>query len=65
MLADGKHTTIVHAAREELNFALYGLRPPAGQPVRHAARGRLLQHGVSIVLRLGRDEVSQRTAGQG
>ena len=31
MLADGKHTTIVHAAREEVNFALYACdRPPAG-----------------------------------
>ncbi|MEX2092999.1 MAG: HRDC domain-containing protein [Pirellulales bacterium] len=29
-LADGRHTTIVHAAREEVNFALYdGDRPPA------------------------------------
>ena len=30
------------------------LRPAAGQPVRHAARRRLLQRGVSVVLRLGR-----------
>jgi ribonuclease D len=30
-LADGKHTTIVHAAREEVNFALHACdRPPAG-----------------------------------
>jgi len=29
-LADGQHTSIVHAAREEVNFALYdGDRPPA------------------------------------
>ncbi|MGD9632778.1 MAG: ribonuclease D [Pirellulales bacterium] len=29
-LADGRHTTIVHAAREEVNFALHdGDRPPA------------------------------------
>ena len=32
-LADGKHTTIVHAAREEVNFALFCLRSAAGGPV--------------------------------
>ena len=54
-LADGQHMTIVHAAREELNFALDGLRPAAGQPVRHAACRRFLQRGVSVVVRLGGD----------